>query len=74
MNFVSQISFLYYRDLAKAVKFYEDIFDFELVVDQNWAKIYKTTAGAHIGLVDEKRGHFQFSKQRTNSEQLISYF
>ncbi|MCK5046658.1 MAG: VOC family protein [Candidatus Heimdallarchaeota archaeon] len=65
MNFVSQISFLYYRDLVKAVKFYEEIFDFELVVDQNWAKIYKVTDGAHIGLVDEKRGTFNWQKEKT---------
>jgi len=65
MNFASQISFLYYRDLPKAIEFYEKIFDFELVVDQNWAKIYRITNGAHIGLVDEKRGYFNWQKEKT---------
>jgi uncharacterized glyoxalase superfamily protein PhnB len=34
---------------------------FELTVDQCWAKIYKVTGNAHIGLVDEKRGYHKAS-------------
>lgn len=50
------ISFLYYRDLARAEAFYRDVLGFELVIDQGWAKILKIADGAHIGLVDEVRG------------------
>ena len=51
------ITFLYYKDLAKVAEFYEKVMGFELTVDQGWAKIYKTSGNAHIGIVDEKRGY-----------------
>ena len=51
------ITFLYYNDLEKAASFYEDVMGFELTVNQGWAKIYRVTDGAHIGVVDEKRGY-----------------
>lgn len=50
------ISFLYYRDLAAAEAFYRDVLGLTLVIDQGWAKIFQMAAGAHIGLVDERRG------------------
>lgn len=65
MNFESQISFTYYKDLQKAVEFYEKLFGWEKTVDQDWAKIYKITNGAHLGLVDEKRGYFNWQKDKT---------
>lgn len=65
MTFNSQISFLYYKNLEKAVEFYEKIFDFKLTFDQGWAKIYQVTDGAFIGLVDEKRGHFNWQREKT---------
>ncbi|NHJ39781.1 MAG: VOC family protein [Asgard group archaeon] len=65
LKFQSQISFLYYKDLIKASKFYEHIFEFNLIIDQGWAKIYQTTNGAFLGLVDEKRGFFNWQKEKT---------
>jgi len=65
MDFESQISFLYYKDLKKAVKFYEEIFKFEKIVDQDWAKIYKTANGAHIGLVEETKGYLNWQEDKT---------
>ena len=50
------ITFLYYRDLAKAMRFYEDILGLPLAIDQGWCKIYRICPGAHVGLVDETRG------------------
>ena len=50
------ITFLYYRDLARAEAFYRDRLGFTLAIDQGWAKIFRMASGAHIGLVDEKRG------------------
>lgn len=51
------ITFLYYKDLARAAKFYEDIMGFEKTIDQGWAKIFKVKDAAHVGLVDGKRGY-----------------
>lgn len=50
------ITFLYYRDLPAAMRFYEDVMGFTLAIDQGWSKIYKMTGQAHVGLVDESRG------------------
>ena len=51
------ITFLYYKDLAKVARFYEDVLGLKLVIDQGFAKIYKVAGKAHIGLVDETRGY-----------------
>lgn len=50
------ITFLYYRDLPRAMRFYEGVMGFELAIDQGWSKIYRIAAGAHLGLVDEAHG------------------
>ena len=50
------ITFLYYRDLPAAMRFYEDVLGLTLAIDQGWSKIYHITGGAHVGLVDETRG------------------
>lgn len=50
------ITFFYYRDLPRAMRFYEDILGLPLAIDQGWCKIYRIAAGAHVGLVDESRG------------------
>jgi lactoylglutathione lyase len=51
------ITFLYYKDLAKAARFYEDVLGLKLTIDQGFAKIYKVAGQAHIGLVDEIHGY-----------------
>ncbi len=50
------ITFFYYRDLPRAMHFYEDILGLPLAIDQGWCKIYHICPGAHIGLVDESKG------------------
>lgn len=51
------IAWLYYRDLPRDIKFYEEVRGFSLEVDQGWSKIYKVREGAYIGLVDERHGY-----------------
>ena len=65
----SQITFLYYDDLALVVDFYERVLGFELVEDQQWAKIYRTTSSSFIGLVDGSRG---FRKPLADSAVLVT--
>lgn len=50
------ITFLYYRDLPRAIAFYEGVMGFTLAIDQGWSKIYRIAERAHVGLVDETRG------------------
>jgi catechol 2,3-dioxygenase-like lactoylglutathione lyase family enzyme len=56
LSIASQITFLYYKDLAAAQQFYEGILGLELVEDQGWAKIYQVNGTAFVGLVDEAHG------------------
>lgn len=51
------IPWLYYRDLPGAMRFYEEIMGFEMVVDQGWSKIYRIREGAYVGLVDGEKGY-----------------
>ncbi len=50
------ITFLYYRDLPAAMRFYEEVLGLTLAIDQGWSKIYKITENGFVGLVDETRG------------------
>ncbi len=50
------ITFFYYRDLDAAIRFYEEVMNFNLAIDQGWSKIYRISGEAHLGLVDEARG------------------
>jgi predicted enzyme related to lactoylglutathione lyase len=50
------ITFFYYRDLPRAMAFYEDVLGLPLAIDQGWCKIYRIAEGAHVGLVDETKG------------------
>jgi predicted enzyme related to lactoylglutathione lyase len=50
------ITFLYYKDLAAAMRFYEDIMGFSVAIDQGWCKIYGISSDGYVGLVDESRG------------------
>jgi lactoylglutathione lyase len=50
------ITFLYYRDLPAAMRFYAEVIGLELAIDQGWSKIYRITGASHLGLVDEARG------------------
>ena len=51
------ITWLYYRDLPRAQRFYENIMNFNMEVDQGWSKIYKIREGAYLGLVDGAHGY-----------------
>ena len=59
------ITFLYYKDLARAEAFYRDVMGFPRVIDQGHvAKIMKICDGAHVGLVDEAHGMHDWAETR----------
>ncbi|MFW5641858.1 MAG: VOC family protein [Roseicyclus sp.] len=59
------ITFLYYRDLARAEAFYGDVMGFPLVIDQGEvARIMRICEGAHVGLVDEAHGMHDWAETR----------
>lgn len=59
------ITFIYVRDLARAMAFYERVLGWELAIDQGWSKIYRISGQAHVGLVDETRGMQNWAAQKT---------
>ncbi|MGD2145337.1 MAG: VOC family protein [Anaerolineae bacterium] len=61
----SQITFLYYKDLAPIERFYGQVLRLELMEDQGWAKIYAAGGNAFIGIVAGKRAFHQ--PRRENS-------
>lgn len=58
------ITFLYYKDLPRAMRFYEDVLGLSLAIDQGWCKIYRLCPGAHVGLVDETRGMHRWAAEK----------
>jgi len=52
----SQITFFYYRNLEDAARFYEQTLRFELVEDQQWAKIFRVAERAFVGIVAGDKG------------------
>ena len=59
------ITFLYYRDLQRAMTFYEEVLGLELAIDQGWSKIYRICPGAHVGLVDERHGMNKWTAEKS---------
>ena len=53
----SQITFLYFKDLAEPSRFFEEVLKFKKVEDQGFARIYQTSGRAFLGIVDEKHGY-----------------
>jgi len=70
LNISSQITFLYFKDLAKADDFFQNILELQLVEDQKWAKIYQVSKDAFIGAVDSNRGSL---KAKEDSAVLITF-
>ncbi|APE46028.1 glyoxalase (plasmid) [Sulfitobacter alexandrii] len=62
---IKAITFQYYRDIPRAMAFYENVLGFELAIDQGWSKIYGIEGVAHVGLVDETRGMQKWAEQKT---------
>lgn len=50
------ITFLYYKDLDKVAKFYEEVIGLKQVLDQGMARIYQVVEHGYLGIVDETRG------------------
>jgi lactoylglutathione lyase len=55
-GFQANVTWLYYKDLPRAMQFYEAVMGLTLTVDQGWAKVYQVSPTSFVGLVDETRG------------------
>jgi len=73
MKYTSAITFLYYEDFSYGKKVMEDILELELVMEQNFARVYKVNEKAFLGMVkkrdkDESSGNTLFSLTTRNVE------
>ena len=57
MKLSSQITFLYFKELSGPAHFFEEILGLQKVDDQGFARIYRISGGAFIGIVDEALGY-----------------
>ena len=57
------ITFYYYADITAVAPFYEQVLDFELVLDQGLARIYRIAGTAYFGIVDGNKGHLRHQTQ-----------
>ncbi len=53
-RYTSQITFLYYHDFDRAIRFVEDVLAVDLVMDQGFARIYRIHDKAFLGIVKER--------------------
>lgn len=60
----ANIVFLYYKDIPRAQRFYEDVIGLHLAVDQGFAKIYQISPTSFVGLVDEAQGLHRASEAK----------
>lgn len=63
-NFYGSITWTYHKDLLKMQQFYDETLGYQLVADQGWTKIYKTSKTGFIGLVDERRGMEDYAETK----------
>ena len=49
-----QITFLYTRDLSKSAKFYENVLQLPLILDQGGCRIYEVKGAAYVGVCERE--------------------
>ena len=63
----STITWFYYDGLDEASRFYGEALGLEQVLDAGWARIYRTTGNAFVGLVNAQEGKGVCQTQETNA-------
>ncbi len=59
------ITFLPYRNLQAATRFYKETMGLNLEIDQGFAKIFRVGEAAYLGLIDEKRSVVKLSDDKS---------
>lgn len=67
----ASVLWLYYRDLERMERFYEETFGREIIVDQGWAKVFAISSSGYLGLVDGERGLHQSTDEKSVT---VSFF
>lgn len=64
--------FLYYKDLDRAARFYENILGMELLADYTMAKIFRMTSDSYLILVDASKGMHTADEPKTVALALLT--
>ena len=64
-NIKANLLYLYYKDLAKVQKFYEETLGLKRVLDYGFVSIHQISQTSFVGLVDETRGSHKASEPKT---------
>lgn len=58
------ITFFYYEDLAAASRFYEDLLQLPITMNEDWVKIFRITSTSSVGIVQNGRGFHEVSADK----------
>ena len=72
MQFSSQITFLYFDDLNDAALFFEETLKLTKVDDQGFARIYRISGGAFLGIVDASEGYCRAPSEQNTLITLVT--
>lgn len=64
MELDGTITFFYYKDLARAARFYDEVLGFERVIEVDFAKVFRVHEGSHVGLVDGNVGYLKYMESK----------
>ena len=64
LPFCGSITWTYHQDLLAQENYYKEVLGFQLVADQGWTKIFRTSNFGYIGLVDERRGMEDYADKK----------
>jgi len=72
LDIQANMTFFYYKDLAGAADFYENLLGLQLVLDYGFARGYRISKTSFICLVDETKGMHKTTEPKTATLSFIS--
>lgn len=72
LDIQANMTFFYYKDLAGAADFYENLLGLQLVLDYGFARAYRVSKTSFICLVDETKGMHKTSEPKTATLSFIT--
>lgn len=63
MQLSSQVTFLYFTDMEKATKFFDEVLQLEKVYDPGWSTVWRTGEHAFVGAVKADEGSIQVKER-----------
>jgi len=64
LRFDRAYTFIYYRDMKKASRFYHDLLELEEIPESSWTTLYKVTNDYMIGVVQDGEGFLRAAEDK----------